>query len=314
MLREIFVARLPDARSQGLHRRACAGDEAARFMRAASEYRQWVRRGRGHQWNGRAIDAMLCFRRAQRVDPRASDAPFYLGEVLWQLGRVPDAIAAWRDAAAANGAHLAPNLALAEAHLGAGDFEAAASAADAALKIDADNTRASIIAELAWILQGRVDAGTATILQRVERERAWLDVPAIGTAVAAVLDRYPALSGRAEFLVALAQPPAALATVNPLLLALVIDSAARAGDTAGLSELATIARARSYRRDEHDALRRIAGALAQVDPNAAEELRARHAALVSEAFAPAVPLVWPIRSAGTRLRIIVVLPAVATTR
>ena len=74
---------------------------------SASEYNQWLKRGRAHQWNGRAIDALLCFRRAQRVNPRASDAAFHLGEVLWQLGRAPDAIAAWRDAAAANRAHLA---------------------------------------------------------------------------------------------------------------------------------------------------------------------------------------------------------------
>src|SRR5438445_6793548 len=101
----------------------------------ASEYNQWLKRGRTHQWNGRAIDALLCFRRAQRVNPRASDAAFHLGEVLWQLGRVPDAIAAWRDAAAANGAHLAPNLALAEGLLAAGDLSGAADAADGALQI-----------------------------------------------------------------------------------------------------------------------------------------------------------------------------------
>src|ERR1700746_3899031 len=100
---------------------------------SASEYNQWLKRGRAHQWNGREIDALLCFRRAQRVNPRASDAAFPLVEVLWQLGRAPDAIAAWRDAAAANGAHLAPNLALAEALLAAGDFAGAADAANRAL-------------------------------------------------------------------------------------------------------------------------------------------------------------------------------------
>src|SRR6185295_8437003 len=132
----------------------------------ASEYRQWVRRGRGHQWNGRAIDAMLCFRRAQRVDPLASDAPFHLGEVLWQLGRVPDAIAAWRDAAAANSGHLAPNLALAEAALVAGDFAGASFAADAALRIAPANTHATIIARLARLLRGEeVDGQDAAILE-----------------------------------------------------------------------------------------------------------------------------------------------------
>ena len=48
---------------------------------------------------GRPVDAMLCFRRASRADPRAPDPQFVLGEVLWQLGRLPEALAAWREAA-----------------------------------------------------------------------------------------------------------------------------------------------------------------------------------------------------------------------
>ncbi|HET7032462.1 MAG TPA: hypothetical protein VFJ48_05010, partial [Casimicrobiaceae bacterium] len=126
-------------------------------MMRASEYSQWLRRGRGHQLHGRAIDAMLCFRRAQRADPRASDAPFHLGEVLWQLGRAPDAIAAWRDAMAANSTHLAPTLALAEASLAVGDLRAATGAADAALRIAPDSPRAIIIGALARLLGGEID-------------------------------------------------------------------------------------------------------------------------------------------------------------
>ena len=68
-------------------------------MSAASESADWVARGRAHQWEGRPVDAMLCFRRASRADPRAPDPHFVLGEVLWQLGRLPEALAAWREAA-----------------------------------------------------------------------------------------------------------------------------------------------------------------------------------------------------------------------
>ena len=67
---------------------------------SASEYNQWLKRGRAHQWNGRAIDALLCFRRAQRVHPRASDAMFHLGEVLWQLGSHAEAERIWSEAGA----------------------------------------------------------------------------------------------------------------------------------------------------------------------------------------------------------------------
>ena len=90
-----------------------------------TEYEDWLARGRAHQAQGRAIDAMLCFRRALRADRDASDARFHLGEVLWQLGRLPAAIAAWRDGTSVNAGHLAPNLALAEALLATGDAAAA---------------------------------------------------------------------------------------------------------------------------------------------------------------------------------------------
>ena len=279
---------------------------------AVSEYRQWLKRGRAHQWNGRAIDAMLCFRRAQQLNPRASDAPFHLGEVMWQLGRVPDAIAAWRDAAAANAKHLAPNLALAEALLASGDPADALGAANAALQIAPENERASMIRALARLLQGDADGSGAAILSRLEREPQWLSVPALSGSLAVVLDRFPDLPGRDELLAALGRAGAELAGAHPLLLALVIEAAVRtSGDAGTLTALSAVARDRTYRRDEYDALRRVAGAVARIDPAQGAELGARHAALCVEAFAPAVPLCWPLRSAGRRLRLIVLLPAAA---
>ncbi len=278
----------------------------------ASEYRQWLKRGRGHQWNGRAIDAMLCFRRARQLNPSASDAPFHLGEVLWQLGRVPDAIAAWRDAAAANAKHLAPNLALAEALLASGDPAGALGAANAALQIAPENERASMIRALARLLQGDADGSDAAILSHLEREPQWLSVPALSGSLAVVLDRFPELPGRDALLAALGRAGAELAGAHPLLLALVIEAAVRtSGDAGTLTALSAVARDRTYRRDEYDALRRVAGAVARIDPAQGAELGARHAALCVEAFAPAVPLCWPLRSAGRRLRIIVLLPAAA---
>ena len=55
---------------------------------------EWLARGRAHQSEGRAIDALQCFRQAQRVAPRAIAPRFLLGQLLWQLGKVQDAIVA----------------------------------------------------------------------------------------------------------------------------------------------------------------------------------------------------------------------------
>jgi hypothetical protein len=35
----------------------------------------------------------------ERADPRAADPYFVLGETLWQLGRLPEAVGAWQEAA-----------------------------------------------------------------------------------------------------------------------------------------------------------------------------------------------------------------------
>jgi predicted O-linked N-acetylglucosamine transferase (SPINDLY family) len=255
---------------------------------------------------------MLCFRRAQRVDPRLSDAPFHLGEVLWQLGRVPDAIAAWRDAVAANSGHLAPTLALAEASLAAGDFAGASGAADAALQIAPDNARASMIGALARLLQGNSDGSGAAALPPIDREPRWIDSPALSGSLAIALDRFPDLAGRDELLATLGRAPQSLSGAHPLLLALVVEAAARTRpDASVLQILSAAARGRQYGRDDYDALRRMAGAVARIDPGNGGELSERYAALCIEAFAPAVPLGWPIRSAGTRLRVIVLLPGAA---
>jgi hypothetical protein len=47
---------------------------------AASDYAEWLQRGRIHMWAGRPIDAVLCFRRAAHANARDVDARFHLGE------------------------------------------------------------------------------------------------------------------------------------------------------------------------------------------------------------------------------------------
>jgi len=60
----------------------------------AASYADWLARGRNHQWLGRPLDALQCFRRALRESPRPTEARFHLGETFWQLGRLDEALAA----------------------------------------------------------------------------------------------------------------------------------------------------------------------------------------------------------------------------
>ena len=102
---------------------------------AASEYADWLQRGRTHMWAGRPIDAVLCFRRAAHENARDVDARFHLGEMLWQLGQTDAAIAAWRDAARIDSRFLAARLALAESLLSRADYAGAQAAATEALAL-----------------------------------------------------------------------------------------------------------------------------------------------------------------------------------
>ena len=180
-------ARGPRTAPGGARRRA-QGDQARVDLMAASAYEDWLFRGRTHQAHGRPIDAMLCYRRALRAQGEASDARFHLGEVLWQLGRVPDAIAAWRDAAAVRADHLAPSLALAEALLATADATGAFDAAEAALRIAPEHVRAATVRAIAGLLRGDGADSVPAIARLLEREPQLLATPTIAGPLALALD------------------------------------------------------------------------------------------------------------------------------
>ena len=276
---------------------------------AALGYGEWLARGRDHQAHGRAIDAMLCFRQAMRADPDASDARFHLGEVLWQLGQIPAAIAAWRDTAASNADHLAPRLALAEALLVTGDAAAAVDAADATLRIAPGNGRAAIVRAIAGILRGDGADSIPAIAGLLGSEPQLLAVPTIAGSLALALDRAADAPGRAELLAGLASSPASLANVPALLLALVVEQLPRTAiDPHAVAAVVTVSRDRQYDAGSHEALRRIALAMMGVDAAVGGALAARYALLCAEAFAVPVPLTWPRRSAGDRTRVVILVP------
>jgi protein O-GlcNAc transferase len=278
---------------------------------ATSEYVQWFERGRAHQFEGRPLDAMLCFRRAARAEPRASDPHFVLGEVLWQLGRLSDAIAAWRESTRLSPSHLAPAQALAEALLATGDWTAAEVAAERVLAIAPDEPRAALIRAIASVRSE--PAESARSLGEIEallvQAPSYLAVPALAGPLATVLDRALPGGAREALLDGLARRPEQLVAAPGLLVALVVERLADTGNRDALDPWIVQTGARAYGAGEREPLRRIAVALAEFDPGAAASLCERYAQLCAAAFAPPVPLLWPRRTAARRCRVIVLAAA-----
>jgi protein O-GlcNAc transferase len=277
----------------------------------------WLERGRAHMAAGRPIDAMWCFRRAARLDARNADARFHLGEALWQLRRPDEARAAWLEAIAANAGHAPAHHAYAEASLAAGDASAALAAARAALVPFPGDARFAAVAAIAALslappaadanaeaATGEGSAETA-VAELLAREPPLLAEPALAGPLAVALDRAPATAARRALLTQLARAPQWLRAAPSLLLALVLEDANAGGAPAGMPALLAVARERAYAPAEHDALRRMARAARQLDPATGDALAQKYAALCATLFLPPVPLLWPRRTAGARVRLLV---------
>ena len=78
-----------------------------------AEYGEWLARGQAHQQAARPIDAMLCYRQALKSNRNAVQVQFQLGEVLRELGRREEAVAAFRTALTWQPKHLSSLVALA---------------------------------------------------------------------------------------------------------------------------------------------------------------------------------------------------------
>jgi predicted O-linked N-acetylglucosamine transferase (SPINDLY family) len=278
-------------------------------VNGASEYADWVARGRAHQQEGRPVDAMLCFRRASRADSRAADPFFSLGEVLWQLGRLADAITAWREAERLAPRFLAPRQALAEALLATGDAKAAHAAAGQVLALAPDNARAELIVAIARLLDGDAAeraAPIAAIDSVLARAPALACVASLAGPLALALDRAGATPERAALLLRIMRSPEALTMAPLLLLALALESNPPGTTPDTAAERATLieaTRSREIAPVDIDALRRIAVAIAS-DSVAADEFARRHAELCASSMAPPVPFRWPRRTAGDRTRVL----------
>jgi protein O-GlcNAc transferase len=280
---------------------------------AAVPYSEWLDRGRAHQREGRSVDAMLCYRQAIRTAPKAVDAHFHLGEVLWQMGRLKEAIATWRHASAMEPHNLLLLLPLAESLLAIGDAVAARDVAARALALVPENAHAIALHAIARLTLGEGGDGDwppQAIARVLESGASLLALPSVSIPLALALDASSAPAGRDALIMQLARLPAALGNTPALLLALALEHAAtNGGDDAEALRCALLAVAleRGYARDEHDALRRIALVATTLRADAAADLRAHYARLCAYACAGPFPLAWPQRCAGDRLRVVAVI-------
>lgn len=263
----------------------------------------WFRRGREHQWRGRPIDAMLCFRRAIAARPAHGDARFHLGEVQWSLGMMEAAKASWIEASRVAPGHVASRLALAEACLNTGDAPGAKAAAEQALERAPGDARARTFLLVASAALGESGIDWSAITSAVQAKPAMLDAPARARLIAQALDRTDDAPG----FDALVDTLATMLERAPLdLLAALPDAyAKRAGES---SERIAAVFAEARRRDvaprSAEAWRRLALAAERSgDVAAAREFATRYGRDCAFIHAPTLPVLWPRRTAGDALRV-----------
>jgi predicted O-linked N-acetylglucosamine transferase (SPINDLY family) len=248
---------------------------------------------------------MLCFRRASRADPAAPDPYFVLGEVLWQLGRLPEAVGAWREAARLEASYLAPWQAISEALLATGDEAGARAAAERVLTLTPGNARAQLILGIVGLSSGNSQAAAA-ITAALDEEPALASVPTLAGPLALALDRAP-VEARRALLARFARAPELLADAPLLLVALAVEHVAAETDDkppALRAALASMLRTRRVGPADLDPWRRIAVATAGFDAATASEFAGLYATWCAESLAPNVPSGWPRRVAGAPTRIV----------
>jgi predicted O-linked N-acetylglucosamine transferase (SPINDLY family) len=307
-------------------------------------YAEWMARGRNHQWEGRPLDATQCFQRAAREWPRGVEARFHLGEAWWKLGRLEDAVRAWREATRLDARFVAAWQALAEAALGLNDNALAQEAALQVLAHVPGDARALAVRAVAGLRAGvrpRVECG-AELCAALEANPGWLGLPAIGGSLALALDAVPDSGGaklrassdatddHAASDAAADDQAASVAAANRAMLDAIVHASRDEGGPARLHPrlLARVCEylaagpspedrwframaGRPLDLADHDALRRAARAAARAGAASAPALAAAYAQLCAAAFGAAVPLLWTRRTAGARARVVLLVASAA---
>ena len=274
-------------------------------------YAEWVARGRAHQAQERPVDALLCYRRALRERASAPEALFHLGEALWQIGRLGDAIEVWRRCAAANPEFAPAWQALAEAALGMGDAAQARDAAMRMLQTSQSDPRSRAVAAIAALEldPDAVDTGPEhEMVVVIEGSASVLSVPVIGGALARALDRKP----RSAILGALRRAATVANATSgwPLhLLALAVESIEEPPRADAFEAVFAGLLALQPAPAEIDHWRRAAAVARRIESAYADELNRRYASIAENAWRSRVPLLWPNRTAGGAMRIVLLVPS-----
>src|SRR5436190_4105700 len=268
------IVRRPAA-SRAHARVRARGVEGAPQVTAKADI-DWFKRGREHQWGGRPIDAMLCFRRAIAAAPNDGDARFHLGEVQWSLGLLDGAKAAWTEASRIAPRHVASRLALAEACLNTGDAPGAKAAAEHALALSPNDGRARAFLLIAKAALGEPDVDWGGIAAAVQGKPNMLGAPARARLIGAALDRTDGAAGRdalVDVLVAMLDH-VPLDLLGPLADALI----ARGGEDSAIARIFAHARGLEVAPRSAEAWRRLALAADRTgDAEAKREFASRYA-------------------------------------
>jgi predicted O-linked N-acetylglucosamine transferase (SPINDLY family) len=200
-----------------------------------------------------------------REAPDGIDARFHLGEIAWHLGNAADAITAWEGVVARVAGHRPSLHALTDAYAAIGRFDASAQAVSRVLALSPREPRANMLAVLLRVARGeRVE--DRALARAVRSNRTW---PLALLTVAGV----HALDRAQDYAIAL-----------PLLL----DASVAAPVT----------------HATEDALRALALAAHRAgDTTRATAFADRYAQSCRALHRPAMPLLWPLRAAGSSIRV-----------
>lgn len=265
---------------------------------AQTSYEDWLARGREHQQAGRLIDAIPCFEQAARLGPEASDPLYYLGEVNWQLGRAQEALRAWQAAAQRAPTHAAPRLAAAEAWLYLGQEAQARETVRSVLDFMSTH-RARVIEAVSRASPDEpVDLSQLAALAAKDPTpfaAAWIAKPLAAHWSASAEGKGHALANRLA--------PHAKALPLALLVPIAREALA-SGQAPVLGDVVREALTREVDADSLDALRGLALLMQRSGRGEdAWRLAERYASLCALAAPPPYPLTWPLRAAGSRLRV-----------
>ena len=230
-------------------------------------YAEWLARGRTHQKESRIIDALLCYRRALHEVSAGVEARFHIGEIAWQFGKTGDAFAAWESAVELAPDHLPSWHALADARAVTGDYDAARHAAGRVLALRPDEGRAKPLLLTLEAVAGK-EVDDATLAQAIGSNDAW--------------------------------PPRLLAAT----IEAIVDDAKPAQHSATIAALLAAAGRMLVTAESDDALRVVARALDRAGLRAdAMAFAERYLRSCEALHRPAIPPMWPTRTAGAQLRV-----------